>query len=196
MSVPHLDTRYVDGKRALLFGPYAGFKTNFLKQGSVLDLPKSLRLHNLYPMTRAGLDNFSLVKYLLTELLQNKNARLETLHQYYPEADGSEWELIEAGQRVQIMKKDAKKGGILQFGTEVVSAADGSIAALLGASPGASTAAPIMLNLLKQCFPAKIAGWEPRLKELIPGYGVKLNDNHDLADELMAHTAKVLGIHN
>jgi len=196
MSVPHLDTRYVDGKRALLFGPYAGFKTNFLKQGSVLDLPKSLRLHNLYPMTRAGLDNFSLVKYLLTELLQNKNARLETLHQYYPEADGSEWELIEAGQRVQIMKKDAKKGGILQFGTEVVSAADGSIAALLGASPGASTAAPIMLNLLAKCFPSKIAGWEPRLKELIPGYGVKLNDNPDLADELMAHTAKVLGIHN
>ena len=196
MSVPHLDTRYVDGKRALLFGPYAGFKTNFLKQGSVLDLPLSLRLHNLYPMTRAGLDNFSLVKYLLSELVKNKNARLETLHQYYPEADGGEWELIEAGQRVQIMKKDAKKGGILQFGTEVVSAADGSIAALLGASPGASTAAPIMLNLLKQCFPAKMAGWEPRLKELIPGYGVKLNDNHDLADELMAHTAKVLGIHN
>lgn len=196
MSVPHLDTRYVDGKRALLFGPYAGFKTNFLKQGSVLDLPKSLRLHNLYPMTRAGLDNFSLVKYLLTELLQNKNARLETLHQYYPEADGGEWELIEAGQRVQIMQKDPKKGGILQFGTEVVSAADGSIAALLGASPGASTAAPIMLNLLAKCFPSKIAGWEPRLKELIPGYGVKLNDNPDLADELMAHTAKVLGIHN
>ena len=196
MSVPHLDTRYVDGKRALLFGPYAGFKTNFLKQGSVLDLPKSLRLHNLYPMTRAGLDNFSLVKYLLSELVKDKNARLETLHQYYPEADGGEWELIEAGQRVQIMKRDAKKGGILQFGTEVVSAADGSIAALLGASPGASTAAPIMLNLLAKCFPSKIAGWEPRLKELIPGYGVKLNDNPDLADELMAHTAKVLGIHN
>ena len=94
------------------------------------------------------------------------------------------------------MKKDAKKGGILQFGTEVVSAADGSIAALLGASPGASTAAPIMLNLLAKCFPSKIAGWEPRLKELIPGYGVKLNDNPDLADEVMAHTAKVLGIHN
>ena len=196
MSVPHLDTRYVDGKRALLFGPYAGFKTNFLKQGSVLDLPKSLRLHNLYPMTRAGLDNFSLVKYLLSELVKDKNARLETLHQYYPEAVGGEWELIEAGQRVQIMKRDAKKGGILQFGTEVVSAADGSIAALLGASPGASTAAPIMLNLLAKCFPSKIAGWEPRLKELIPGYGVKLNDNPDLADEVMAHTAKVLGIHN
>ena len=191
-----LDTRYVDGKRALMFGPYAGFKTNFLKQGSLLDLPLSLRLNNIYPMSRAGLDNLDLVKYLVSELLKNKEARLESLYQYYPEADGGEWELIEAGQRVQIMKKDAKKGGILQFGTEVVSAADGSIAALLGASPGASTAAPIMLNLLSKCFPSKIAGWEPRLKELIPGYGVKLNDNPQLADELMGHTAKVLGIHN
>lgn len=196
MSVPHLDTRYVDGKRALMFGPYAGFKTNFLKQGSLLDLPLSLRLNNIYPMSRAGLDNLDLVKYLVSELLKNKEARLESLYQYYPEADGGEWELIEAGQRVQIMKKDAKKGGILQFGTEVVSSADGSIAALLGASPGASTAAPIMLNLLAKCFPSKIAGWESRIKELVPGYGVKLNDNPQLADELMGHTAKVLGIHN
>ncbi len=167
-----------------------------LKQGSLLDLPLSLRPHNIYPMTRAGIDNLSLVKYLLSELVKDKNARLESLYQYYPEAVDGEWELIEAGQRVQIMKKDAKKGGILQFGTEVVSAADGSIAALLGASPGASTAAPIMLNLLSKCFPSKIADWEPRLKELIPGYGVKLNDNPQLADELMGHTAKVLGIHN
>ena len=196
MSVPHLDTRYVDGKRSLLFGPYAGFKTNFLKQGSLLDLPLSLRLHNIYPMTRAGLDNLSLVKYLLTELVKDKNARLESLHRYYPEANGDEWELIEAGQRVQIMKKDAKKGGILQFGTEVVSSADGSIAALLGASPGASTAAPIMLNLLKRCFPSQFAGWESRIRALVPGYGVKLNDNPDLADEIMAHTAHTLDIAN
>jgi probable malate:quinone oxidoreductase len=147
-------------------------------------------------MTRAGLDNLSLVKYLLTELVKDKNARLESLHRYYPEANGDEWELIEAGQRVQIMKKDAKKGGILQFGTEVVSSADGSIAALLGASPGASTAAPIMLNLLKRCFPSQFAGWESRIRALVPGYGVKLNDNPDLADEIMAHTAHTLDIAN
>ena len=129
-------------------------------------------------------------------MVKDKNARLESLHRYYPEANGDEWELIEAGQRVQIIKKDAKKGGILQFGTEVVSSADGSIAALLGASPGASTAAPIMLNLLKRCFPAQFAGWESRIRALVPGYGVKLNDNPDLADEIMAHTAHTLDIAN
>ena len=196
MSVPHLDTRYVDGKRSLLFGPYAGFKPNFLKQGSYFDLPLSVRLNNVYPMTRAGAANTSLVKYLVTELFKSREARLGALHRYYPEAVGDDWELITAGQRVQIMKRDAKKGGVLQFGTEVVSASDGSLAALLGASPGASTAAPIMLNLLNRCFPSRMAAWEPRIRELVPGYGMKLNDNPSLADELMGYTAKVLGIYN
>ena len=196
MSVPHLDTRYVDGKRSLMFGPYAGFKPNFLKQGSYFDLPLSVRLNNVYPMTRAGAANTSLVKYLVTELFKSREARLGALHRYYPEAVGDDWELITAGQRVQIMKRDAKKGGVLQFGTEVVSASDGSLAALLGASPGASTAAPIMLNLLNRCFPSRMAAWEPRIRELVPGYGMKLNDNPSLADELMGYTAKVLGIYN
>lgn len=196
MSVPHLDTRYVDGKRALLFGPYAGFKTNFLKQGSLLDLPLSLRLDNIYPMARAGLANMDLTKYLIGELRKSREERLESLHEYYPNAIGDEWELITAGQRVQVMKKDAKKGGVLQFGTELVSSADGSIAALLGASPGASTAVPIMLKLLQQCFPGEFGRWEPRVKELVPSFGTKLNDNPQLADEVMAHTAGVLGINN
>ena len=146
-------------------------------------------------MTRAGAANTSLVKYLVTELFKSREARLGALHRYYPEAVGDDWELITAGQRVQIMKRDAKKGGVLQFGTEVVSA-DGSLAALLGASPGASTAAPIMLNLLNRCFPSRMAAWEPRIRELVPGYGMKLNDNPSLADELMGYTAKVLGIYN
>lgn len=196
MSVPHLDTRYVDGKRSLLFGPYAGFKTNFLKQGSLLDLPKSLRVDNIYPMARAGLANMDLTKYLIGELLKNRGQRVESLREYYPEAVDGEWELITAGQRVQVMKKDKAKGGILQFGTELVAASDGTIAALLGASPGASTAVPIMLNLLKTCFPDRQVAWEPRIKELVPAYGVKLNENPELADEIMAHTAKVLGINN
>ncbi|QRZ62307.1 malate:quinone oxidoreductase [Rothia sp. ZJ932] len=196
MSVPHLDTRYVNGKRSLLFGPYAGFKTNFLKQGSLLDLPLSLRPDNIYPMARAGLDNMSLTKYLITEVLKNREAHIASLHEYYPEAQADEWELITAGQRVQVMKKDAKKGGILQFGTELVAAGDGSIAALLGASPGASTAAPIMFKLLEQCFPTRMGEWEPRLKELVPAYGVSLNSNPEVADEIMAYTAKILGINN
>lgn len=194
MSVPHLDTRYVDGERALMFGPYGGFRPNFLKQGSLLDLPKSVRVHNLYPMTRAGMANLDLVKYLLGELTKTRSQRIEALHEYYPSAEESQWELIEAGQRVQVMKADKAKGGVLQFGTELVTSADGSIGALLGASPGASTAVPIMLNLLTKCFPAKMSEWEPRIKELIPAYGVKLNDNPGLADEIMGHTASVLGI--
>ncbi|GEC99815.1 putative malate:quinone oxidoreductase [Kocuria varians] len=194
MSVPHLDTRYVDGERAIMFGPYGGFRPNFLKQGSLLDLPRSVRAHNLYPMTRAGMANLDLVKYLLGELTKTRSQRIEALHEYYPTAQESQWELIEAGQRVQVMKKDKAKGGVLQFGTELVTSADGSIGALLGASPGASTAVPIMLNLLSKCFPSKMSEWEPRIKELIPAYGVKLNDNPQLADEIMGHTASVLGI--
>lgn len=196
MSVPHLDTRYVNGKRSLLFGPYAGFKTNFLKQGSLLDLPLSLRTDNIYPMVRAGLANMDLTKYLLGELLKNQGDRVEALKEYYPDANGDDWELITAGQRVQVMKKDPKKGGVLQFGTELISSADGSIAALLGASPGASTAVPIMLNLVQRCFPDRFSTWEPRIKELVPAFGTKLNENPQLADEVMAHTAKVLGINN
>ena len=194
MSVPHLDTRYEHGRRALLFGPYGGFKPNFLKQGSYLDLPLSVRPHNLYPMTRAGLANLDLVKYLLSELAKSKGQRVEALQQFYPTAEGSQWELIEAGQRVQVMKRDKEKGGVLQFGTELITAADGSIAGLLGASPGASTAVPIMLNLLGKAFPARMAGWEPRLKELIPSYGTTLDDHPQLADEVVGHTARVLGI--
>ncbi len=194
MSVPHLDTRYVGGKRSLLFGPYAGFKTNFLKQGSLLDLPKSLRFNNIYPMARAGLANLDLTKYLIGELFKSREQQLDLLRTYYPEARADEWEMITAGQRVQVMKKDPKKGGVLQFGTELVSSADGSIAALLGASPGASTAVPIMLNLVQRCFPDRFAGWESRIKELVPAFGVKLNDNPELADEITSHTAQVLGI--
>ena len=194
MSVPHLDTRYEHGRRALLFGPYGGFKPNFLKQGSFLDLPRSVRPHNIYPMTRAGLANLDLVKYLVSELAKTKGQRVEALQQFYPTADGSQWELVEAGQRVQVMKRDRVKGGVLQFGTELITAADGSIAGLLGASPGASTAVPIMLNLLAKSFPARMSGWEPRIKELIPSYGVKLNDDPQLADEVMGRTARVLGI--
>lgn len=196
MSVPHLDTRYVNGERSLLFGPYAGFRTNFLKQGTLLDLPRSLRLDNLYPMIRVGLSEMELTKYLLGELRKNLSQRTVSLREYYPEAVDGEWELITAGQRVQVIKKDKKRGGVLQFGTELVTAADGSVAALLGASPGASTAVPIMLNLLKTCFPQHQAAWEPRMRELVPSYGVKLNDNPDLADEVFAHTAQVLGLNN
>ena len=156
MSVPHLDTRVVDGTASLLFGPYAGFTPKFLKTGSWFDLFVSIRWHNLVPMLQVAVRNLDLVKYLVGELLASRSAKLDSLREFYPNADGDDWYQLTAGQRVQIIKNIPGKGGTLQFGTEVVAAADGSIAGLLGASPGASTAAPIMLDLIERCFPEKL----------------------------------------
>ncbi|MFJ6417013.1 malate:quinone oxidoreductase [Paeniglutamicibacter sp. NPDC091659] len=192
MSVPHLDTRFVDGKRSLMFGPYAGFSTNFLKTSSLWDLPLSIRPHNIIPMLAVGKDNMSLTAYLIKEVLKSRAKKDDALREYFPEATGDKWELITAGQRVQVIKKDAKKGGALQFGTEVITSSDGTISGLLGASPGASTATPIMIGLLGRCFPKQFSGWESKLKEIIPSYGVKLNENPSLYAEVRAETDKVL----
>ena len=172
MSVPHLDTRWIDGRRSLLFGPYAGFSSKFLKQGSLLDLPRSVRLTNLMPMLQVGVNNFPLVKYLVQQLSQSQEQRLEALRDFLPQAAAADWELSVAGQRVQIIKASAD-GGRLQMGTEVVAAADGSLAALLGASPGASTAVSIMLELLQRCFGERLASdaWQQRLRQLLPSWG-------------------------
>jgi malate dehydrogenase (quinone) len=194
MSVPHLDTRVVDGETSLLFGPYAGFSPKFLKTGSWFDLPGSVRAGNLGPMLAVARDNFDLIKYLVGELLANRAKKLKALQEFMPTAKSEDWELITAGQRVQVMKKDAKKGGVLQFGTEVVAAEDGSIAGLLGASPGASTAVPIMLDLLKRCFPEHYDGWVPTLKGLIPTMGTTLNDRPEEARRVLAETADALGL--
>lgn len=194
MSVPHLDTRIINGKKALLFGPYAGFSTRFLKKGSLMDLPASLTLSNLRPMISAGLHNMELTKYLLDQVRQTPEERLEALQDYMPEARMEDWTLETAGQRVQVIRKDKEEGGVLEFGTEIVSAADGSVAALLGASPGASTSVSIMLDLLKRCFPKQMATpeWQSKLKELIPCYGESLAKNESLAMELRHKTAQVL----
>ncbi|AIZ64275.1 malate:quinone oxidoreductase [Hymenobacter sp. DG25B] len=196
MSVPHLDTRVINGKQELLFGPYAGFSTKFLKQGSYLDLPLSVKLSNMRPMIIAGLKNMSLTKYLIDQVRQSPEDRLEALQEYMPTAQGPDWELEIAGQRVQVIKKDAKEGGVLEFGTEVVAASDGSIAALLGASPGASTAVSIMINLTQRCFPQQAATpeWQAKMREMIPSFGQELNDNPQLVEELRAHTSAVLGL--
>jgi malate dehydrogenase (quinone) len=194
MSVPHLDTRVVDGTASLMFGPYAGFSPKFLKTGSYLDLVKSIRLHNLVPMIAAGASNLSLVKYLVSQLAASKPTKFKDLTDFFPDADPKDWYRITAGQRVQVIKKDKKKGGVLQFGTEVVAAKDGSIAGLLGASPGASTAVPIMLGLVAQCFPDQIEKWRPQLTAMVPSYGTQLSDDPEKADATMTATAKALGI--
>lgn len=194
MSVPHLDTRMIDGKKALLFGPYAGFSTKFLKNGSWLDLPRSIKFNNIRPMLAAGMDNLPLTKYLIDQVRQSPEERLEALQAFLPEAKLEDWELEVAGQRVQVIKKDPEHGGILEFGTEVVSAADGSIAALLGASPGASTAVSIMLELLERCFPKYLAtkAWKDKLTEMIPSYGQKLAENPTLLEQVRDWSNAVL----
>jgi malate dehydrogenase (quinone) len=196
MSVPHLDTRWIKGQKELLFGPYAGFSTKFLKNGSYMDLPRSIKFNNIRPMLAAGIHNIPLTRYLIKQVRQSPEDRLEALREFFPDAKMEDWELEIAGQRVQVIKKDPEEGGVLEFGTEVVNAADGSIAALLGASPGASTAVSIMLNLLKRCFSKqmKTKAWEQKLKHMIPSYGKSLSENVELCRELRNHTSKVLGL--
>jgi malate dehydrogenase (quinone) len=189
MSVPHLDTRIIHGRPALLFGPYAGFTTKFLKQGSFLDLVASVKTNNLRSMLSAGLHNRDLTRYLVGEVLQSHTERMRALRHFYPEAKEHDWVLADAGQRVQIIKN-----GKLEFGTEIVTAADGTLAALLGASPGASTSVPAMLQVLGKCFPQQIAtkSWADRLMELIPSYGQSLIEDAQLLKKVRSKTLKVL----
>lgn len=194
MSVPHLDTRVVDGEASLMFGPFATFSPKFLKNGSVFDLVTQIRPGNLLPMLKVAVDNPGLLKYLIAELLKNHARKMDSLREFVPTAKDEDWQLLNAGQRAQVMKKDPKKIGVLQFGTEVVAAKDGSIAGLLGASPGASTAVSIMLGLLQTCFPDRIEGWKPELRELIPSYGETLNTQPDVARATIEETAAALAI--
>ncbi|WGY48651.1 malate dehydrogenase (quinone) [Vibrio sp. ABG19] len=196
MSVPHLDARRIDGKEVILFGPFATFSTKFLKNGSLWDLMSSTTADNLMPMVHVGLDNFNLVTYLIGQVLQDDEDRFAELQKYYPNAKKEDWKLWTAGQRVQIIKKDQEKGGRLQFGTEVVASQDKTLAALLGASPGASTAAPIMLNVLKSVFSERVDGvWNDKLKQIIPSFGQHLNGNVEATLNELNYTSKVLGLH-
>lgn len=196
MSVPHLDTRMINGQKELLFGPYAGFSTRFLKHGSLLDLPSSIKVNNIIPMVSAGLDNIPLTKYLIDQVRQSPEDRLEALKEYCPTAKMSDWELEIAGQRVQVIKKDPEHGGVLEFGTEVVTAGDGSIAALLGASPGASTSVSIMVGLLERCFAGKLYTheWQTKLREMIPSYGKSLAQDAELLEKTRARTSEILNL--
>jgi len=189
MSVPHLDARVVDGEGSLMFGPFATFSPKFLKQGKMLDIVQQVRWSNLGSMLKVGATNLDLVKYLVSELMKSRSKKLDGLREFMPTAQNDDWELIQAGQRAQVMK-----GGKLQFGTEVVSSADGSIAGLLGASPGASTAVPIMLGLLEKCFPNEFPAWKPALAELVPTLGTTLNDDPELTEKTVSATAEKLGI--
>lgn len=195
MSVPHLDTRFIDNKKTLLFGPFAGFSPKFLKTGSMFDLLGSVKPDNVFTMLAAGAKNVPLTKYLIQQVMLSKEQRMEELREFIPNAKSEDWDIVVAGQRVQVIKDTEAGGkGTLQFGTEVISAADGSIAALLGASPGASTAVSVMLELIKKCFPEQIQEWEPKIKEMIPSYGVSLLKNPELIEEIHTSTGRALGL--
>ena len=195
MSVPHLDTRIINGKPALLFGPFAGFTTKFLKAGSKLDLFKSVRSNNLLPMMSVGMNNMDLTKYLISEVMQSHEDRMDSLREYFPQAVSDKWTLADAGQRVQIIKKDGTNGGKLEFGTELVAAKDGSLAALLGASPGASVAVQAMIEVIERCMTDRLdAGWQTQLKEWIPSYGESLIEDDELLNRTRKNTLSVLGL--
>lgn len=198
MSVPHLDTRIIGGKKSLLFGPYAGFSTKFLKRGSLTDLFRSIEPGNILPMLAVARDNMPLAEYLVGQVLQSAAHQFAVLQQFYPRAVRHEWREAVAGQRVQIIKPDPRKEGVLEFGTELVAAADKSLVALLGASPGASTAAAIAVGVLEKCFAGELtqSGWLPRLKQIIPTYGIDLTRDADACRKIRAETAQTLRVDN
>ncbi|WJY26836.1 malate:quinone oxidoreductase [Sporosarcina trichiuri] len=193
MSVPHLDTRYINNQKSLLFGPFAGFSPKFLKTGSMMDLITSVKPGNVVNMLSAGVKEMALTKYLVEQLMLTKEQQVEELRAFVPDAKVDEWDTVVAGQRVQVIKETEAGGkGTLQFGTELVSAKDGSIAALLGASPGASTAVHVMINLLNKCFPDRADEWQAKFKEMIPSYGIKLAENPSMLHDVKDATAKTL----
>ncbi|QBO58818.1 malate dehydrogenase (quinone) [Chryseobacterium salivictor] len=197
MSVPHLDLRIIDGEKALLFGPFAGFSTKFLKEGSYLDLPESVNQKNIKSLFGAWWHNLPLTKYLVQQVAMTKVQRMQHLREFVKDAKAEDWELKIAGQRVQIIKKSEEEGGKLEFGTEVVVNKSGTIASLLGASPGASTAAFAMLQVLEKCFPEKVQNeWKEKLTEMIPTYGQKLADNPELIKNIRKYSKEILELDN
>lgn len=197
MSVPHIDSRMINGEKQLLFGPFAGFSTRFLKNGSYSDLPLSIQLDNIIPMIIAGIKNIPLTRYLIDQVRQKPRDRMNALREYVPNARTRDWKLERAGQRVQVIKKDEKEGGILEFGTEVITSRDGTLSVLLGASPGASTAVSVMLDVVQKCFKNQIETpeWQDKLKVMIPSFGQKLNSNEHLLAEIRKNTTDILKLH-
>lgn len=196
MSVPHLDSRVIEGKAELLFGPYAGFSTKFLKQGSYFDLPESLDFDNIIPMIQVGMHNIPLTKYLIDQVLMSFEDKFKELQKYYPLAVKEDWELINAGQRVQVIKKNDDGEGILEFGTEIIVTEDGSLSGILGASPGASTAVSIVLKIIEKMMISefKSESFQSKIKEIFPSFKIPLSENADLLNSIRERSHRFLNI--
>ncbi|AMG61984.1 malate dehydrogenase (quinone) [Staphylococcus lugdunensis] len=193
MTVPHLDARYIDGQRTLLFGPFANVGPKFLKNGSNLDLFKSIKPHNITTMLAAAVKNLPLLKYSFDQIIMTKEGCMNHLRTFYPEARDEDWELYTAGKRVQVIKDTKEHGkGFIQFGTEVVNSQDHTVIALLGESPGASTSVSVALEVLERNFPEYADDWKPKVKEMIPSYGESLITDVDLMRKTRRQTSKDL----
>jgi len=180
MAVPHLDTRMLDGKRSLLFGPFASWTTKFLHgKGSWTDLPGSIRPHNLATLLKIGATNIPLVRYLIQQGTQSMQDRMDVLHVFHPGAKVEDWKLIDGGIRVQAIKKTDGEAGIVHYGTEVITDPEKTISALLGASPGASVSVNIVLEVVRNCFSHILETDEgrTRMKAMIPTYDLELKDS-------------------
>lgn len=196
MAAPHLDTRFIDGKRELMFGPFAGFSTKFLKEGSHMDLPKAIKFKNIPAYWGVFWHNIPLTRYLVGQLTMGHEDRMEALRRFIPDARSEDWELRVAGQRVQVIKRDEEQGGSLEFGTDVVTSKDGSITALLGASPGASVVVHIMLEVIKAAYPEQMKSpeWQKKLSEMVPFWNREVTENEEEFQKVQARCSELLGL--
>mmetsp|Transcript_82104 Transcript_82104/g.145559 ORF Transcript_82104/g.145559 Transcript_82104/m.145559 type:complete len:566 (+) Transcript_82104:69-1766(+) len=194
MSMPHIDAREIGGKKMLLFGPWCQWTPRFLKKGKMTDAFRVFKPHNIMPLATAGLKNLDLGVFLLRQMTTSYPQRFEEIKEYYPKADPDDWTFVPAAVRAQIIKRDGKSKicGALQFGTEVISNDSGTLAGLMGASPGASTVVQIALDVLRRCYKDVFPTWEADIKKMIPSFGTKLNENPAMVKKVYEDTAKVL----
>ena len=195
---PHLDFRKLDGGSHLLFGPFASWTTKFLHlTGRCTDLPFSIRPDNFFTLLKTGLRSRHLVQYLVEQGLQTMTDRMAALREFYPAAREADWRLVEAGIRVQNLKKPDR--GEVHFGTEVFTGADHTLAALLGASPGASVSVSIAVEVIKKCLPHLLAtsAGQARMKEMIPTWDedLKQPSNARLSQRVSTAAEEILQLH-
>ena len=196
MSLPHLDFRIINGEKILMFGPFASFTFKFLISGSLFDFISSIKFHNLKTLCIVFLKEWPLLIYLIKQNFKSHKSRLADLRKFYPDANAEDWQLENAGIRVQIMKKPNIGTPKLEFGTEIIFSGKNNLAALLGASPGASISVKSMIEVIEKCFlnKKKSIAWKSKIKKMIPSYEVNLVKNPKLLKKIRSDNQRTLGI--